>query len=84
MVAMKSNSFMYANCMANLWVANSATLTHIQNVIVRVEMRTLTIQFEFPDTYDHDDIEASLDSLIGDFMDDTLANNLTYTILERK
>lgn len=46
-------------------------------------MRTITIRFEFPNKYDHEEIESSVDSWIGDFMDTQLSNDISYTIIER-
>lgn len=46
-------------------------------------MKTITIQFEFPNSYDHDEIVDLINGCITD-MDLELANQLTYSIMERK
>lgn len=46
-------------------------------------MGKLIIQFDFPNN-DSDDFVGSLEGWIADFMDSDLADDLTYTIIERK
>ena len=46
-------------------------------------MKTVTIRFEFPDQFTHDEIVDSINGSITD-MEIDLANKLTYTILDRK
>lgn len=46
-------------------------------------MKTLTIQFEFPEIYEHQEIVETINGAISD-MDKVLADNLTYTIVGRK
>ena len=45
-------------------------------------MKTVTIRFEFPDNYNHKEVVETINGTITD-MDKELANELTYTILER-
>lgn len=51
-------------------------------------MKTLTIRFEFPDTTNgvevtHDDIIEIINGCVYD-MDSNFANEVTYTIVDRK
>lgn len=46
-------------------------------------MRTVTVQFEFPDVYEPDEVVQTINGCIMD-MDKTLGQNLTYTILARQ
>jgi|APGre2960657404_1045060.scaffolds.fasta_scaffold36476_1 hypothetical protein len=46
-------------------------------------MKKLVIQFELRN-HDLEEFEGSLEGWIADFMDSELADDLTYTILERK
>ena len=46
-------------------------------------MKTVTIRFKFPNDYDHSEIVDVINGSITD-MDIELAEQLTYTILERK
>jgi hypothetical protein len=46
-------------------------------------MKTVTIQFEFPEVYEHEEIVATINGAICD-TDKLLADNLTYTIVGRK
>lgn len=46
-------------------------------------MKTVTIRFEFSDDYDHDEVVNEINGSITD-MNEELANELSYTILERK
>lgn len=46
-------------------------------------MKTVTIQFEFPSDYDHDEIVGTINGAISD-MDNDLATEMTYTIVGRK
>lgn len=46
-------------------------------------MKTITIQFEFPEVYEHHEIVETINGAITD-CDQVLADNLTYTIVGRK
>jgi hypothetical protein len=46
-------------------------------------MKTITIRFEFPNEYDHDEIVDEINGSLTD-MNHDLATELSYTILERK
>ena len=46
-------------------------------------MKTVTIRFEFPDDYDHNEIVNEINGSLMD-MNEELADELSYTILERK
>lgn len=46
-------------------------------------MKKVTIQFEFPNKYDHDEIVNEINGSLTD-MNEELAEQITYTILERK
>lgn len=46
-------------------------------------MKTVTIRFEFPNEYDHDEIVNEINGSLTD-MNEELADELSYTILERK
>lgn len=46
-------------------------------------MKTLTIKFEFPNVYDHDEIVNEINGSIND-MNPELATEMSYTILDRK
>ena len=46
-------------------------------------MKKLVIQFEFPDEYDHNEVVDEINGSITD-MNQELADELSYTILERK
>lgn len=46
-------------------------------------MKTITIRFEFPDDYDHNEVVDEINGSISD-MNQELANELSYTIVERK
>jgi hypothetical protein len=46
-------------------------------------MKTITIRFEFPNDYDHDEIVNEINGSLTD-MNHDLATELSYTILERK
>jgi len=46
-------------------------------------MKQITIQFTFhSDEHTEEDFLASMDSWINDFMDTTMADNMTYEVLE--
>lgn len=46
-------------------------------------MKTLTIRFEFPDVFNHQEIVETINGAVYD-MDKELSEDMTYTILERK
>ena len=46
-------------------------------------MKKIIIQFEFPNSYDYDEVVNEINGSITD-MNEELANKLSYTILERK
>jgi hypothetical protein len=46
-------------------------------------MKKLVIQFEFPDQFDHEEVRYELLGAITD-TNQELADQVTYTILERK
>jgi hypothetical protein len=46
-------------------------------------MKTVTIRYEFPDDYDHNEIVSEINGSISD-MNGELATELSYTVLERK
>lgn len=46
-------------------------------------MKKLVIQFEFPNDYDHDEIVGEINGSLTE-MNNDLATELRYTILERK
>ena len=46
-------------------------------------MKTVTIRFEFPNQYNHEEIVDTINGSITD-MDKELSETMTYTILERK
>jgi hypothetical protein len=46
-------------------------------------MKTLTIRFEFPNEYDHNEVVNEINGSISD-MNPDLATEMSYTIVERK
>lgn len=46
-------------------------------------MKTITIQYKFPENYDHDEIVTTINGAITD-MDSDLATELSYKIIGRK
>ena len=46
-------------------------------------MKTITIQYKFPDEYEHDEIVTTINGAIDD-MDSDLASELLFKILWRK
>lgn len=46
-------------------------------------MKTVTMRFEFPDTYEHDEMVMFINGCLTD-MGEELADEITYTIIERK
>ena len=46
-------------------------------------MKSVTIRFEFPNDYNHDEIVGEINGSISE-MNHDLATELSYTILERK
>lgn len=46
-------------------------------------MRTVTIRFEFPEKYDHNEIVEEINGSLMD-MNKELADEVSYTILERR
>jgi hypothetical protein len=49
----------------------------------RKRMKTITIQYRFPNDYDHDEIVTTINGAITD-MDSDLATELSYKIIGRK
>ena len=45
-------------------------------------MKQITIQFAFDNEYTEEEFLASMDSWINDFMDTSMADNMTYEVLE--
>lgn len=46
-------------------------------------MKTLTIQFEFPDDYTHEEVLDTINGAVTD-MDKNLANEMSYTVMSRR
>lgn len=46
-------------------------------------MKTVTIRYEFPDKYDHDEIVFEINGSLTE-ANQKLADQLTYTVLERR
>ena len=49
----------------------------------RGQVKTITIQYKFPEDYDHDEIVTTINGAITD-MDSNLATELSYKIIGRK